>query len=641
MTRTRKRMPRPWFALCLLAAAPAVADYDYSDSAEVVLDLLSLDPGSVGAWADSSVVGLDLSNMNRDSADSGEIYIGDPPTPAPVPVAVEVPGAVVLNEPFVIRVVFRNNGAPGDIGGISISFPELTATDDNMPPYESDVADVELHAETTFATVGFYDAGDQIDIGGTMGPAQHLSVEGEDAAWDYEETHTLALTVTPKTLEPLTIRIRAWIGEQGTGYGPPTYRWPDHEDIGYELDQQQYWSQVHCTDVFARTLRELANMRNVRFGGAVNHQVKPENDSSDDRQFKLEFDRSFNMATLEDEHKAGVNLPGQVYPLWKGPGEYDFSEADKVVAWCHQHGMTVKYHTLVWTNPHDDVDDGVPDWLLNGVAEGTYDANDVRVMLEAYIEAVIVHYSGDPAMGSSPELKIEHYDVVNEWFSGPEECDGPPRDNWWRDTAGDDVFELTFARAGAAFDSLNTAGVELHGVLIYNDYNLATCPGKTQMALDRLEQLPTPSEYYEYAVGFQCHFVDEPSQGRPLPYLTPAYLRANIKPQFDLFRGTGFDVYVSEFDIYYENFNADRQGWEYENFLMFALSDARVTAFQMWDFWDGAAWRAHTGLFDQAWIAKPSYTGFYDALGALSLPQGGSDAGTALSPGGAQGVPPP
>ncbi|MHC4610273.1 MAG: hypothetical protein ACYS7M_08000 [Planctomycetota bacterium] len=35
-------------------------------------------------------------------------------------------------------------------GGISISFPELTDTDESMPPYESPTADVAVRGATTF-----------------------------------------------------------------------------------------------------------------------------------------------------------------------------------------------------------------------------------------------------------------------------------------------------------------------------------------------------------------------------------------------------------------------------------------------------------------------------------------------------------
>ena len=249
MKRRDVRIMGTGFAVVIALCCSAVADYDWGDSAEFTLDLLSLDPGMSGDWNDSADFSLDLTQMNRDWEDSASFIFSDAPPPAPTPVAIETPLEVVPGEPFDVRVILRNNGGSGDHGGISISFPDLTDTDGGMPPYTSPIADVEVHAETTFATVGVYDAGDTIDVAGTNGLAQHLLVEGDEDGWVYDESQTLTLTVTPYQLGPLAIRVRTWIGEFGTGYGPPTYRWPSQEGAGYEQDQQQYWSQVITVDV--------------------------------------------------------------------------------------------------------------------------------------------------------------------------------------------------------------------------------------------------------------------------------------------------------------------------------------------------------------------------------------------------------
>lgn len=248
------RRLRFWQAALMLFAfspVPSVADYDYGDSADFTLDLLSLDPGLVGDWSDSASFALDLTYMNRGHGDSSEFVFSDAPPPAPTPVTIETPIVVAPGEPFAVQVNMRNNGGPGDHGGISISFPDLTDIDESMPPYDSTTAGVEVHAETTFATVGFYDAGDTIDIGGTNGLAQHLLVEGDEDGWEYDEAQVLTLTVTSWEVGPLTIRMRMWIGALGAGYGPPTYRWPSQADSGWELDQQQYWAAEFCVDVNA------------------------------------------------------------------------------------------------------------------------------------------------------------------------------------------------------------------------------------------------------------------------------------------------------------------------------------------------------------------------------------------------------
>jgi hypothetical protein len=237
------------FALLGLLCSPAAADYGQGDSASFPVDLLTIPTGGAGHWADSSAASLNLLWVNRGWSSSSTFFIGDPPYPAPTPVTIECPTAGVPGTSFTVRVILRNNGGPGDHGGVSISFPDLEDPDAAMPPYESAVADVAIDPETTFTTVGFFDTGDSIDIGGTMGPAQHLLVEGDEAAWNYNDSHTLTLTVTPHQVVPLQIRIRTWIADLGTGYGPPTYRWPDQDGIDRTLDQQQYWSQTITVDV--------------------------------------------------------------------------------------------------------------------------------------------------------------------------------------------------------------------------------------------------------------------------------------------------------------------------------------------------------------------------------------------------------
>ena len=233
-------------ALCvcvLTLTAGAYADYGTGDSADFSVNVLTIPMGGTGGFADSVDFVLDAHGVNRGWGDSGTFAFSDAPPPAPVLTLIDAPSTVAPNAPFEIRVTVRNNGGPGNLGGISISFPELAAPDPNTPPYDSVIADVAIGAETTFATVGFYDAGDPIDINGTMGPAQHLLVEGEEDGWTYGETQTLALTVTPKQVGSFCLRVRAWI-VAGTGQGSPVYRYPDQAGVGYEQDQQGYWSQV-------------------------------------------------------------------------------------------------------------------------------------------------------------------------------------------------------------------------------------------------------------------------------------------------------------------------------------------------------------------------------------------------------------
>jgi endo-1,3-1,4-beta-glycanase ExoK len=397
-------------------------------------------------------------------------------------------------------------------------------------------------------------------------------------------------------------------------------------------------------------LRQLVP-EGVLFGGAVNRQVKPGSSSYDDEQFKLNFAHSFNLATLENEHKAGVKLPDQEHSMWRGPDEYDFSEADKIVEWCLSRNppIAVKFHTLVWDNPRDDkglgrwVNDGVPGWLLDGVPDDPndpYDPNkpyypdDVRNMLRDYIDAVLEHYCGHPDFSDRPDLKIELYDVVNEWFDQREDEDGL-RENWWKLHAGEDVLEQAFVWAEQTADFLRCQGVDFYPTFIYNDFNLITDPDKGDLVFAVLDFLKNTQGVPIDAVGFQSHFCDT--------LIDETFLETQVGPRFQEFRDAGFAIYVSEFDTR-AMFDLETQGQHYRDYLAFCLKEG-VEAFQTWDFWDGdTPWcqpgceGCRPGLFDDCWNRKPSYYGFYDALSSY---HGQGDSGTPVAPDSIRPAPPP
>lgn len=208
-----------------------------------------------GAWDCSA---RDIRCATRYRYDPGVLYYGfrlalsaaDALPPAPTLTAVQAPSTVAINEPFSVRITLSNGGGPGDHGGISISFPDLTATDtdgdSSTLPYNSALADIVMHADTTFSMVRTKNNGDLIDVGGTEQPAQHLLVEGDEATWLADQIKTLKLTVTPKQCGTLKMRVRGWIC--ATSYQSCS-RAPETGGGNRELDQQQYWSEVLTVQV--------------------------------------------------------------------------------------------------------------------------------------------------------------------------------------------------------------------------------------------------------------------------------------------------------------------------------------------------------------------------------------------------------
>ena len=154
-----------------------------------------------------------------------------------------------VNVPFnICATVANTGGSPADHGGVSFSFPSLTAVSSGaMPPYQSAQADVDTTAGTTFATVLYRDRGDEIyDDDGAM-TAEYLLVEGDRQGFTNGENRTLCLAVTPKQAGDMTIYVRGWMTVGGpNGYGPPYYR----EPTSGPTDQQSYY--VYPIDVTVR-----------------------------------------------------------------------------------------------------------------------------------------------------------------------------------------------------------------------------------------------------------------------------------------------------------------------------------------------------------------------------------------------------
>ena len=110
------------------------------------------------------------------------------------------------------------------------------------------------------------------------------------------------------------------------------------------------------------------------------------------------------------------------------PGNYDFSNAERLVAFCAAHRMQVRGHTLIW---HD----ALPPWVLAQLTPVTGQA-----MMTSHIHQVAGHFAG----------QLYSWDVVNEVLDpGSHRADGL-RDSPWLQNCGVDYIEQAFRAAAAA-----------------------------------------------------------------------------------------------------------------------------------------------------------------------------------------------
>jgi endo-1,4-beta-xylanase len=138
--------------------------------------------------------------------------------------------------------------------------------------------------------------------------------------------------------------------------------------------------------------------------------------------------QQFNTATPENIMKAEI-----IHPKW---GAYNFSLADKMVAYCKKNNIHVNAHTLIWHSQ------------LPAFAHRIQSADSFKMFFNEHIKTIASRYDG----------KVDSWDVVNEALNE----DGSMRNSVFLKKLGNDFVTDAFRLAQAAAP---------HTQLYYNDYN--------------------------------------------------------------------------------------------------------------------------------------------------------------------------
>ena len=182
------------------------------------------------------------------------------------------------------------------------------------------------------------------------------------------------------------------------------------------------------------------------------------------------LDDHFNSLTCTNETKAYSLLDQNACKRSEdGMPRMNYTNADRMIAWCQEHGKHVRGHVLVWDAVmqypwffHEDYDEKKP----------FADPEVNRARLASYIDQVITHFEE-----KFPGV-IYCWDVVNEaigdsasdWRSDdPRHIrivrDGGP--NFFQAYVGDDYVEYAFL---CTRNTVERLGVDIR--LFYNDYNM-------------------------------------------------------------------------------------------------------------------------------------------------------------------------
>jgi endo-1,4-beta-xylanase len=304
------------------------------------------------------------------------------------------------------------------------------------------------------------------------------------------------------------------------------------------------------------SLRSLAALIGLRIGSAI---IPYDLDHPDYAQIAGD---QFSTVTPGNEMKWQIVEPTR--------GTYDWSGGDRLVQFAQQHGQRVRGHTLVWHNQ-------LPDWLTQGVADGSISDAELRDLLHKHITDEVGHFRG----------KIWQWDVANEFFantfdSSPPLPDGISSGDFWVQHLGEGILADAFRWAHQA---------DPHALLFYNDYNIAGEDGtnlKSDNVYNWVKKMLAQGVPID-GIGDQGHLDTQ--------YGFPTKMQSDLQRFADL----GLKVAITEADVRTFVTDATSQqptnplaqyahAYFYDQMLKACLAVRSCISFTVWGFGDADSW---------------------------------------------------
>jgi len=290
----------------------------------------------------------------------------------------------------------------------------------------------------------------------------------------------------------------------------------------------------------------------------------------DERPYRVLAAAQLTSVTPENAMKWG--------PVEPQRGEYDWREADALVAFAKTHGQKVRGHTLVWHSQ-------LPLWLING----GFSQDELKDLMVTHIATEASRYRG----------AIYAWDVVNEPFTD----NGQWRRSIFYDAMGPGYVAIALRAARAA---------DPDAKLYINDYNIETDGPKMQALYDLVASLKRDGVPID-GVGLQSHFMGGEA---------PVDFRAVLQK----FAALGVDVAVTELDLRLRlpaGANAlAAQAADYASIVAACRSTPRCVGVTTWGITDDRSWvpSYFSGYgaalpFDENYRPKPAVEAIMDAFG--------------------------
>ena len=294
--------------------------------------------------------------------------------------------------------------------------------------------------------------------------------------------------------------------------------------------------------------------------------------------------QEFNSLTAENAMKMA--------PIHPGENEYNWKDADSIVAFARKHKLKMRGHTLVWHNQS-------PGWIYKNAQGDTVTKELLLERLKNHITQVVNRYKGD----------IYAWDVVNEAIDDNDSI-------FYRKTAffkiaGDEFIARAFEYAHQA---------DPKALLFYNDYNTEN-PTKREKIFEMIKRMKAQGVPI-HGIGLQGHWsISHPP-------------REEIEKSIEMFSSLGLQVQVTELDVSVyagrqggqigqaqrdtaSTFTAEMEQLQREKYKMafevFRKHRKLVTGVTFWNVSDRYSWLDRRGrknyplLFDQSHQPKKAY----------------------------------
>jgi len=261
------------------------------------------------------------------------------------------------------------------------------------------------------------------------------------------------------------------------------------------------------------SLNQLAKAKGLRFGSAIAAGA------SDARRIGGSIDNPDYVRVVAGE--CGLIVPEnemKMQTLRPGPEVFDFTRADRLMAFAAAYSLDVRGHNLLWHNNR-----WLPAWL-NNYDFGSRPATTAERLLVTHIDTVCRHFGP----------RIRSWDVINETID-PDT--GRMRETVLTRHLGDKVIDIAFHAAREALPDCQ---------LVYNDYMEWEAGNERHRAgvLDLLERLRRDGVPVD-ALGLQSHLGGDSdlqgAPGAPQPAAWRSFLHGVT--------AMGHDLLVTELDM--------------------------------------------------------------------------------------------